>query len=133
MGMMSLTVLQTILSSNDLINQKFPHYRYNFYSIFQSHIAVPISILLINSYSKCLNLNSRIYVSLILASVFLDFMIVFTYFGGNSVFSFLGLMIMGIMANIFEYFFQWTSLNILSVYYSSNVSFYYAGTGCSSL
>lgn len=37
------------------------------------------------------------------------------------------------MASTFEYFFQWTSLNILSVYSPSNVSFYYAGSAFSSL
>jgi hypothetical protein len=45
MGLLSLSVLQTILSSNDLIGKRYPSYKYDFYSIFPAHVGVAISIL----------------------------------------------------------------------------------------
>jgi hypothetical protein len=45
MGLLSLSVLQTILSSNDLIGTRYPGYKYDFYSIFPAHVGVAASIL----------------------------------------------------------------------------------------
>jgi hypothetical protein len=36
-------------------------------------------------------------------------------------------------AFVFEYFFQWTSLSILSIYHPSAVTWYYTGTGVCSI
>lgn len=89
MGMMSLSILFTILSGNDLISDQYPRFKYNFWSIFPSHIAVPISILLINSYSKALNLNNRIYVSSIVASVCVDCVLLFAYLKKDNIWTYI--------------------------------------------
>jgi hypothetical protein len=36
-------------------------------------------------------------------------------------------------AFVFEYFFQWTSLSILSIYHPGAVTWYYTGTGACSI
>ena len=90
MGMLSLSILFTILSGNDLISKKFPDYKYNFFSVFPAHIAVVFSILLIPVLSnKYFNTNSRIIVSLLTASVFGDLMVIIIYFYPNDIFGIL--------------------------------------------
>jgi hypothetical protein len=81
MGVLSLSVLQTILSSNDLIGRRYPAYKYSFYSIFPAHVGVAISILLMPSMTKLFrNPNSRIILSLISSALLGDLMILYWHF-----------------------------------------------------
>ena len=67
-GMISLSILFATLSSNDLFLEQYPDYKYSFWSVFQGHLAIPFSFIIVQFFSNHINANWRFIIPAILSS-----------------------------------------------------------------
>ena len=131
-GLLALSCYFSIMSTTDYINDQYPDYLFNFYSIMPTNVAQPFSFPLVK-YLSTSSPNLRMLSNMILNDVFNDLMLLFLFLWPGSIYSYIMLLFMSFISNIFCYVQQAYIVNQLSIYPDVCSAFYFAGTGVCSI
>ena len=131
-GILSLACFYSIMSTTDYINDQYPNYLFNFYSIIPGNLAQPFSFSLVK-YLSTSSPNLRMLSNMTLNVVFNDLMLLFLFLWPGCIYSYTMLLFMSFLSNIFCFVQQAYIVNQLSIYPNICSSFYFTGTGVCSL